>query len=100
MLNRIVNRSAALLFLPLAACLADVADVEDTARIARLGSAGPDLTTSELVGEAAEDVTRADCYDSWHHNLQLCKSVPANLQPECWAACSALLVACLALADG
>jgi hypothetical protein len=56
--------------------------------------------TSERVGEAAQDVTRADCIASWQHNLQLCDSSPPNLRPECWAACAALLAGCLAVAQG
>jgi hypothetical protein len=56
--------------------------------------------TSERVGEAAQDVTRADCIESWQHNLKLCDASPPNLRPECWAACAALLAGCLAIAQG
>jgi hypothetical protein len=55
---------------------------------------------AEDTGEAAQDVTRAECIARWQYNLRLCDSSPPNLRPECWAACAALLAGCLALSPG
>ncbi len=63
------------------------------------GSRGAELTT-ERVGEAAQDWTKADCYAMWRHNSELCNSAPPDLRAECFAACAVMLGACLAAAEG
>lgn len=53
----------------------------------------------EPIGQAEQKWTKADCYTAWKSNMLLCNASPPNLKPECWAAVSALLGACLAAAD-
>jgi hypothetical protein len=53
----------------------------------------------EPIGEAEQEWTKADCYTAWKYNMVLCNSSPPNLRPQCWAAASALLGACLATAQ-
>jgi uncharacterized protein RhaS with RHS repeats len=43
--------------------------------------------------------TKKDCYDAWKFNMMGCNTVPPNLRPACWAAASALLAACMAIAN-
>ena len=54
---------------------------------------------SELIGEAEQEWTRADCYAAWKYNVVRCNVAPPNLRAACWAAASALLGACLAKAE-
>lgn len=53
----------------------------------------------EPIGQAEQKWTKADCYTAWKSNVALCNASPPNLRPECWAAVSALLGACLAAAE-
>jgi hypothetical protein len=97
------------------ACVADAANPESPdlaevaeARVLIMGeqigeaqeAAGTAGQATERVGEAAQDVTRAECIARWQYNLQLCNSSPPDLRPECWAACAGLLAGCLALSQG
>jgi hypothetical protein len=72
--------------------------VEPRGSVSQAPSTAEEAT--EPVGVAVENVTRADCIESWRHNLDLCNTSPPNLRPACFAACSAFLAGCLAVAQG